>query len=136
MQSSTYLYFNGQCEAAFKLYEECLGAKIDGMIKYRGTPAAEQVPPEWLDKILHARLIVGKTELMASDAPPGHFEEPKGFSVTLYVEKTADAERVFRELSEKGKVTMPLQQTFWAPRFGMLVDRFGIPWMINCDQPA
>ena len=136
MQVSTYIYFNGQCEAALKFYEQCLGAKIDGLLKYRGTPGAEQVPPDWIDKILHARLIVGETSLLASDAPPGHYEEPKGFSIALQVKSPADAERIFRELSEKGKVTMPLQQTFWAPRFGMLVDRYGIPWMINCEQPA
>ena len=136
MQANTYLYFNGDCEAAFKFYEKCLGAKIDGLLKYRGSPAAEQVSPDWLDKVLHARLIIGKTELMASDAPPGHYEQPKGFSVAFGTEKAADAERIFRELSEKGKITMEMQQTFWAPRFGMLVDRFGIPWMINCEQPV
>jgi PhnB protein len=136
MQMNPYLSFNGECEAALKFYERCVGAKIDGLLKYRGTPAAETVPPDWLDKILHARLIVGETSLLASDAPPGHFEQPKGFSVALQVKSPADAERIFRELAEKGKVTMPMQQTFWAPRFGMLVDRFGIPWMVNCEQPA
>ena len=136
MQVSTYLYFNGQCEAALKFYEQCLGAKIDGLMKFQGSPAAEDVPADLLDKVLHARMIVGKTELLASDATPGHFEEPRGFSVAFQVEKASDAERIFRELSEKGKITMPMQQTFWSPRFGMLIDRFGIPWMINCEQPA
>src|SRR6185503_7935492 len=116
MQVSTYIFFNGKCEEALKFYEKCLGAKIDGLLKFRGTPAAETVPADWLDKILHARLIVGETSLLASDAPPGHFEEPKGFSIAFQVKSPADAERIFRELSEKGKVTMPLQQTFWAPR--------------------
>ena len=136
MQLSTYLYFNGDCEAALKFYEQCLGAKIDGLMKFRGSPAAETVPPDWLDKVLHARLIVGRNELMASDAPPGHYEGQKGFSISISVNDPAEAERLFRDLSEKGKVTMPMQQTFWAVRFGMAVDRFGIPWMVNCEQPS
>ena len=70
---------------------------------------------------------------MGSDAPPGRYEEPKGFSVSLQIKDPADAERIFRALAEKGTVRMPLEKTFWAQRFGMLVDRFGIPWMVNCD---
>jgi PhnB protein len=72
--------------------------------------------------------------LMGSDAPPGRYEAPKGISVSLNVKTPADAERIFNALSENGKVQMPLQQTFWAQRFGMTVDRFGIPWMVNCEQ--
>jgi PhnB protein len=134
MQLNPYLTFNGQCEAAFKFYERCLGGKIVAMVAHAGTPAEEHVPTEWRNKILHARLIVGDEVLMGSDAPPDRYEEPKGFSVTLGVDDPANAERVFHALAENGTVRMPLQQTFWAARFGMLVDRFGIPWMINCEQ--
>jgi PhnB protein len=136
MQLNPYLTFNGQCEAAFKFYEECLGGKIVAMVTHAGTPAEEHVPTEWRNKILHARLIVGDEVLMGSDAPPDRYEEPKGFSVALGIDDPADAERIFHALAENGTVRMPLQQTFWAIRFGMLVDRFGIPWMVNCEQAA
>ena len=136
MQVSPYLLFDGHCEAAFKFYAKCLGAKIEAMIPHEGTPAAKQVPAEWLKKILHARLSVGDTALMASDAPPGRYKKPEGFSVSLQVKKPAEAERIFHTLAENGTVQMPIQETFWAARFGMLVDQFGIPWMINCDPAA
>src|SRR5262249_30641569 len=136
MQLNAYLLFNGQCEAAFKFYEQVLGGKIATLIPHAGTPAEQHVPSEWRNKILHATLMVGDEVLMGSDAPPGHFEQPQGFSVALHVKNPAEAERIFNALAEKGTVRMPLAQTFWAARFGMLVDRFGIPWMINCEQAA
>jgi PhnB protein len=134
MQLNPYLLFNGQCEAAFRFYERCLGGKIVTMMPHAGTPAEGQVPPEWRDKIIHARLVVGDQVLMGSDAPPDHFEKPQGFSVTLGIDNPIEAERLFNALAENGTVRMPIQQTFWAERFGMLVDRFGIPWMINCEK--
>jgi PhnB protein len=134
MQLNPYLYFDGQCEAAFKFYERCLGGKIEMMLTHEGTPMAKHVPPEWLKKILHARLVVGDTVLMASDAPPDRYAAMKGFSVSLVIDDPAEAERVFHALAENGTVHMPIQQTFWALRFGMLVDQFGTPWMVNCEQ--
>ncbi len=136
MQMSPYLLFNGQCEAAFKAYAECLGGKIEAMIPHAGSPAEQQVPAEWRNKILHARLTVGNEVLMGSDAPPGRYEEPKGFSVSLEVKDPAEADRIFNALAENGSVRMPIQKTFWAERFGMLVDRFGTPWMINCSPAS
>ena len=133
MQLNPYLFFNGQCEAAFKFYEQCLGGKIVAMLPHAGTPTEEHVPAEWRNKIMHARLIVGDQVLMASDAPPDHYEKPKGFSVSIQLKDPAEAERIFNALAENGTVQMPLEQTFWAKRFGMCVDRFGIPWMVNCD---
>jgi PhnB protein len=133
---NAYLTFNGQCEAAFKFYEQCLSGKIEAMLTHAGTPAEEHVPSEWRNKILHARLIVGDEVLMGSDAPPGRYEKPKGFSVSLQIKDPADAERIFQALAENGTVQMPIQKTFWAARFGMLVDQFGIPWMINCEGGA
>jgi len=134
MKLNPYLVFSGQCEAAFRYYEQCLRGKIAAMITHAGTPAEGQVPPEWRNKIMHARLMVGDQVLMGSDAPPDHFEKPQGFSVTLNIEDPTEAERIFHALAESGTVRMPIQQTFWAVRFGMLVDRFGIPWMINCEK--
>ena len=136
MQLNPYLTFDGRCEEAFQFYERCLGGKIVTMMAYAGTPMDEQVPPEWRNKILHARLVVGDQVLMGCDTPPERYEEPKGFSLTLEVKEPADAQRIFQALSENGKVQMPLQQTFWAARFGMLVDQFGVPWMINCGGAA
>jgi PhnB protein len=134
MQLNSYLFFNGQCEEAFKFYEQCLGGKIEAMLPHEGSPAADHVPAEWRSKILHARMVVGDQVLMASDAPPGHFQAPHGFSVNIGVSDANQAERIFHALAEKGKVTMPIAETFWALRFGMLVDRFGIPWMVNCEK--
>jgi len=134
MQLNPYLFFDGQCEAAFKFYEQCLGGKIVAMFSHAGTPAEEQVPANWRDKIMHARMLVGDEALMGSDAPPEHYEQTKGFSVSLSIDDPAQAERVFKALAEKGTVKMPFQRTFWAVGFGMLVDRFGIPWMINCEK--
>lgn len=134
MQMNPYLYFNGDCEAAVKFYEKVLGAQILAMMKHEGTPAAEHVPAEWRDKIIHARLTIGDQVLMASDAPPEHYHKPGGFSVNIGVNDAAEAERLFRALAENGTETMPIAETFWAVRFGMLVDRFGIPWMINCEK--
>ena len=93
-------------------------------------------PPEWRNKVMHARLMVGDEVLMGSDAPPGRYEGAKGFSVTLGIENPADAERIFHALAQNGTVQMPIQETFWATGFGMLVDQFGTPWMINCEKAA
>jgi PhnB protein len=134
MQMNPYLLFDGRCEAAFKFYAKVLGGKIEAMIPHEGTPAAEHVPSEWRSKIIHASMVVGDKVLMGSDAPPDRHEAMKGISVMLGVEKPAEAERIFNALAEGADVRMPLQKTFWAERFGMLVDQFGTPWMINCDQ--
>ena len=133
MQLSPYLTFNGQCEAAFKFYERSLSGKIEAMMTHEGTPAESQVPADWRKKILHARLVVGEQALMGSDRPPDGYEKPRGFSVSIDVKTPAEAERVFLALAEGGTVQMQLQETFWAARFGMLIDRFGTPWMINCN---
>jgi PhnB protein len=136
MQLNPYLTFSGQCEAAFKFYEKVLGGKIEAMHPHAGSPMEENVPPEWRSKIMHASLNVDGNVLMGSDAPPDRYEQMKGFTVTLGVNDPSEAERVFRALSENGTVQMPIQRTFWAARFGMLVDQFGTPWMINCEQAA
>jgi PhnB protein len=134
MQLNPYLTFNGQCEAAFKFYEQCLGGKIVMMMTHGESPMAEKTAEEWRNKILHAQLTIGDIVLMGSDSPPEYFEKPQGFSVNLQFEDVAEAERVFQALAESGTVRMPLQETFWAKRFGMFVDRFGTPWMVNCSE--
>jgi PhnB protein len=134
MQINPHLNFNGQCEAAFKFYAKCLGGKVEAMIPYEGTPAAGHVSSQWQKKILHASLKAGEGTLLGADSPPDRFKKPEGFAVTLQIKDPAEAERVFHALAEKGKVEMPIGETFWALKFGMLVDQFGIPWMINCGK--
>lgn len=139
MEMTAYLSFCGDCEAAFKFYEECLDGKLGGIFRYAGTPLADQVPADWQDKVMHSTLAIGGQVLMGGDVAPDRYEKPKGFSLSLQMHDTTQAERVFQLLAKDGTVLMPLEKTFWAARFGMLVDRFGIPWMINCegsDQPA
>lgn len=134
-----YLSFNGQCEAAFKFYEQCLGARLGAIFRYAGTPLANQVPADWQDKIMHGSVTIGEQVLMGGDVAPDRYEQPRGFSLSLQMTSTVDAERIFHALAEGGTIVVPLEKTFWAARFGMVVDRFGIPWLINCegsDQPA
>ena len=142
MKINSYLMFDGNCEAAFKFYEQCLGGKITMMMPHKEAPSAEQIPSEWQDKIMHACLDLGvggaspleNRLLMGSDCPPGYFEPPQGFYVQVSVSEPAEAERLFHALAENGKVKMPIAQTFWSVRFGMLIDQFGTPWMVNCEQ--
>jgi PhnB protein len=133
MQVNPYLMFDGQCEAAFKFYEQCLGGKIEAMMTYNESPMAEETPLESRDRIMHASLKVGEQVLMGSDEPFDRVETPQGFYVSLHFQDPKEAEQIFHALAEQGTVKMPLQETFWAARFGMLVDRFRTPWMINCD---
>ena len=134
MQLSPHLNFNGDCEAAFKFYEKWLDARIALMVPYEGSPVADHVPAAWRNKILHATLKVGRQILTGADAPSDQYQKPQGFSVMLGIKDPAEAERIFHTLEENGTVQMPLQETFWAIRFGMLIDQFGIPWMINCGK--
>ena len=135
MQINSYLLFTGQCEEAFKFYEKLLGGKIEMMMTHAGTPVEGQTPPEWRDKILHARMTTPGGVLMASDAPPGRQAKPQGFSVSVSVDDPAEADRIYNGLADgAAAVTMPIQETFWARRFGMVTDRFGIPWMVNCEK--
>ena len=133
MQIISYLTFNGQCEEAFKAYEQIFKGNIETMMRHAGSPAESQTPPEWLQKIMHARLEVGGSVLMGSDAPPDRYEKPQGAWVSVKLKDAAEADRIYAALAEAGSVRMPIQKTFWASRFGMLVDRFGTPWMINCE---
>ena len=133
MQMTTYLSFKGECEAAFKFYEQCLDGQLGAIFRYAGSPLADQVPADWQDKVMHGSFTFGDQVLMGGDVAPDRYEQPKGFSLSLQMQSPADAERIFHELAKDGTVVMPLEKTFWAARFGMVVDRFGIPWLINCE---
>ncbi len=135
MQMNTYLTFDGRCEEAFTFYARSLGGSIESMFRHGETPGADQVPADWRDKIMHATLNLPGGILMGSDAPPGSVPvTPAGFAISLHPKEPSEAERIFAALSEGGTVQMPIQETFWSVRFGMLTDRFGIPWMVNCEQ--
>jgi PhnB protein len=131
-----YLSFNGNCEAAFKFYERVLSGKDLTLMTFENSPMADQVPANWRKKVMHARITLGDEFLMGSDPPPDRYEPTKGISISLGIDKPEEAERIFHALAENGTVRMPIQKTFWAIRFGMLVDQFGTPWMINCEEPA
>lgn len=130
MEVNPHLSFNGQCEEAFRFYEKCLGGKIVVMLTYGDSPAAAQTPAQWHRKIIHCTLALDDQRLTGADVLPGSYEKPQGFSVFLNVD-AKDGERVFNALAENGAMQMQLQQTFWAERFGMVIDRFGIPWIVN-----
>jgi PhnB protein len=132
----TYLSFDGQCESAFKHYEKVLGGKILMMMRFNDMPAGAGAPqvPDMANRIVHARLQVGGRLLMGGDAPKQFASKAQGFSANIMVDDPADADRIFHELAEGGTVMMPISETFWARRFGMLVDKFGTPWMVNCEK--
>ncbi len=135
MHATTYLTFDGRCREAFELYAKALGGQITFMQSFSESPMSDQAAPDWQDKIMHATIKAGDIELMGADAPPDRYSTPSGFAVSLQMQDPKGADRIFELLSAGGKIDMPLQETFWAARFGMWVDRFGTPWMINCEMP-
>ncbi len=134
MQVNPYLFYDGNCEEALKYYQKVLGARIEAIHLYEGGPAEMPIPADYKKKIMHARLTIDGEVLMASDAAPGHFQKPQGYAVSLQVEDPADAERRFKALADGGSINMPFGKTFFSKGFGMCVDKFGIPWMVNCPM--
>lgn len=136
MTLEPHISFGGQCEAAFKFYERCLGGKIVTMLTWGSSPMAKEVPSEWHEKICHATLTVGEDVLAGADVPSDRYQPPTSFQILLGFDEPIEAERVFQALADKGTVTMPMQETFWATRYGMVTDQFGVPWEINCAQAS
>ena len=134
MKLNPYLAFDGRCREAFRFYEQCLGGKIAFIQTIGDSPMGAQSPPETHDRIMHVTLTIGDQVLQGADAPPGQFSKPAGFCVALHVASVADGERIFNALGQDAKIQMPFQPTFWAKGFGMLIDRFGIPWIVNAEQ--
>jgi PhnB protein len=132
MKIHAYLMFDGQCEAAFNFYAQTLDGTLQ-LMRYAESPDAKDIPPEFHQRVMHVCLTVGNQLLMASDTlPQSPYEGIKGCSISLQVDNVPEAERLYAALSAQGSVQMELQQTFWATRFAMLTDRFGVSWMINC----
>ena len=138
MKLSTYLMFEGNCREAFTHYEKVLDGRMLAMMDHKGTPAEEHVAPDWHDKILHACLEIDGQMLMASDAPPNQSDGPmRSVSVSVGVKTPEEADRIFAGLAEGAiRIAMPMAETFWSPRFGMLTDRFGTSWMVGAEMPA
>jgi len=135
MHPSTHLHFNGDCREAFRFYAGIFGGSIVFAMTYGEAPGAEQTPPEARDRIIHARVDLGGHFLLGCDVLGDRYQPPQGFNVMAAVEQPAEAERIFGALAAGGRVDMPCAETFWAHRFGMCTDRFGIPWMVNCAKP-
>jgi PhnB protein len=136
MEINPYLSFPGTCREAFETYAQVLGGTLEALHTHGETPMADQMPDGWRDKVMHAQLRVGDRVLMGADMPPDWFKQPQGFSVSLNLGDVEAAKRIFARLAEGGTVGMEFQETFWAKGFGMLTDRFGIPWMLNIQPQA
>lgn len=132
MKTSPYLFFNGDCEEAFTFYGKTLGTEPK-LMKVAGSPAEPHYPTGWSNKVLHAHLPVGGHHFILGSDGPG-YKTPQGMRVVLHVDSVADAERIFKAFSEGGKIDMPLDKTFFSAKFGMLTDRFDIPWMIITEE--
>ena len=130
------LMFDGRCEEAFQFYERCFDGKNSFLLRYGDSPMAKDVPPEWQSKVCHASLTIADTRFTGADLLPNQYRTPQGFSITIGIEDPADADRLFAALADCGTVLMPLAETFWARRFGVVKDRFGIQWDLNCETPA
>ena len=127
-----YLFFGGRCEEAIEFYRKALGAELRMLARFKEAPEPQPGLPECFeDKVMHASLQIGDTILMASDGRCDGEADFEGFSLSITVTDEAEAERIFTALGEGGLVTMPLEKTFWAPKFGMLQDRFGVGWMVS-----
>ena len=134
MRMNTYVNFRGTCAEAFRYYERHLGARVGMMMTHAQSPDQSRVGPEWKDAVLHARISIGDNELMAADIP--NAEPMRSAYLTLRMDSDIEAERVFSALSDGGRVLMPIQETFFASRFGQVQDRFGINWMILHERPV
>jgi PhnB protein len=136
-QLDSYLFFEGNCAEAMRYYERTLGGKIEMMMTNGESPeAGQECPGGSADAVLHAHLIVQGRSLMASDwMAPDPYPGMKGFSISLSYDTPAEARRIYDALSAGGKATMPMAKTFWSEAFGMLVDRYGTPWMVSAASP-
>jgi PhnB protein len=135
VQLHTYLNYGGNCEQAFKFYEQHLGGKITMLMRHGEQPDASKVPAEWKNAVLHARMDLGGTELLGADMPPDRFQPIRSAYLTLTLGSDAEADRVFALLADGGQIFMPMQDTFFASRFAMLRDRFGTSWMLLHPRP-
>ena len=136
MKLRPYLNYGGNCAEAIQFYEKHLGGKILAMMTHEQSPESISATPEWKNAILYAHIAIGGNEFMANDIPPQIFQPMRSAYLSLSVDSDAEAERIYKLLSEDGEVYMPMQQTFFASRFGQLRDRFGTSWMVIHEKPV
>ncbi len=130
MKLYTYLNYGGNCREAFEFYVEHLGGKITSVTTHGEQPQSNEVPLDWKNAVLHARMELGETVLLAADIPPDRFQPMRSAYLSLLVDSTDEAERIYALLSQGGQIFMPMEETFFAHRFAMLRDRFGTSWML------
>ena len=135
MQLVPYMMFNGQCREAFAFYAKAIGAEVSYCLTYGESPMCDEMPADSRDWIMHSQIEAPGLRLMGADGPPMETQAGAGTVNNLMVDSVEDAERVFAALADGGQVQQPIQETFWALRWGMLVDRYGKPWMVNCSRP-
>ena len=136
MKVQAYISFTGRCEEALEFYKKSIGAEVTSLMRWKESPdAAMKAPPGFEEKIMNAAFRIGETELMADDGMGGKTAAFNGMTLVIEVADDAQAKRVFTALGEGGNVTMPLMKTFWTSSFGMLTDKFGVPWMVNVQAP-
>lgn len=135
MKLLTYLNYGGNCAEAFRFYEQHLGGRITTIARHRDAPSPNQMPPEWQDKVLHARMDLGGTELLGADIPPDRFQPMRSAYLTLTLDSDEEAERIYALLSDGGQIFMKMEETFFAHRFAMLRDKFGTSWMLLHERP-
>ena len=134
MKIQAYLSYGGRCEEALEFYKKTVGAEVTSLMRWKESPdAAMKPPPGYDEKVMNAAFRIGETQLMADDGMGAKEAEFKGMSLVIEVADDAEAKRVFSALGEGGNVTMPLMKTFWTSSFGMLTDKFGVPWMVNVE---
>ena len=136
MKVQAYITFGGRCEEALEFYKKSIGAEVTSLMRWKETPdAAMKPPPGYEEKVMNAAFRIGETQLMADDGMGPKQPEFKGMSLVIEVADDAEAKRVFTALGQDGSVQMPLMKTFWTSSFGMLTDKFGVPWMVNVEAP-
>jgi len=135
MELEPYLFFYGQCEDALNFYSRVFGGKIEGIMRFEGSPMESQVPPDYKKKVMHARFKSPSLRFLAADGRPGTNQQGGNISLSLGSLSLAEAQRVWEKLAEGGRVEMPFSDMFWGAKFGSLTDKFGIDWMINCELP-
>lgn len=132
MSLSFHIDFNGDCREAFEFYAEHLQGTIGTMLKFKDSPASLNVPDEWQHKIVHANISIQRIELAGADVRPEQYQKPKGFNLLLGVNSESAVKSIFNSLSIGGEIIFSPQKTFWSPCYAIVVDRFGVPWKINC----
>ena len=133
MNLSFHLDFNGKCQEAFEYYSQHLGGKIGTLLQFKDSPASSSVPDKWQFKVVHANIKIAGIELAGADLLPEQYEKPRGFYILLVVPTEEEANAIFNNLCMGGEIILSLQKTFWSKCYGIVVDRFGVPWKINCS---